>query len=87
MSYAYVKDNEIIEIHHFVPKNWKNVSNFNNLSDDELLLFGWQKIIDESIEYDELNYEIYNTEFQIKDGIVYRVSIIREKNITQDAIS
>ena len=46
--YAYidVNINKIIEVHSSLPESWKNYSNFNLMSREELKLLGWLPIVE-----------------------------------------
>ena len=41
--FAYVENNQVVEVHDFLPQAWRNVSALNLLIDDELLKsLGWE---------------------------------------------
>ena len=50
-GYAYVENNEIAEIHYFLPECWRNISNFNSIDDEGLLIISWYPIKD-FMDYD-----------------------------------
>lgn len=70
-NFAYVENGQIIETCNELPVNWRNVSNLNALTNDEMLLndLGWFKVIQEE-DYDPSNYMIANSILSIVDGVV-----------------
>lgn len=46
-QYCYIEKNAIIKGPCVLPKNWQNVSGLNLLTDSELKIKGWLKVIDE----------------------------------------
>lgn len=45
MSYGYVENGEVVKIQSNLPKSWKNISGFNNLTDEQVKSYGWYVII------------------------------------------
>lgn len=41
MKYAEIENNNIVEIYNVLPESWRNVSNFNSLTDQELSDLSW----------------------------------------------
>lgn len=82
-AYAYVENQEIKEIHYFLPKNWKNVSNIDVLSQDELKKINWLPIVDGPINYDQETQEIEDFTLQIGEDYVERIYTYRDKLILE----
>lgn len=78
MSYAFVENDQIQEIHYFKPRSWRNISNFNTLNDEQLLNIGWHEIVDVVIDYDKELYEVFDTQIIYENSEVKRVPILRE---------
>lgn len=53
-NYAFIEQDSISELHYVVPQNWKNISNFNVLTDEDRKKLGWVSIIK--------NIPVFNTE-------------------------
>lgn len=81
MPYAYIENNQINEIHYFLPKNWRNISNLDCLSDDQLLEYNWYKIIEDPISYDSNTQEIYDSTIIYANNEVHRIMLVRDKII------
>jgi hypothetical protein len=52
-NYAYTENNEVVEVYDYIPKNWKNYSNFFVLENDTDFLnsIGWYKIVFKQLDY------------------------------------
>ena len=86
-AYAYIEDGNISEIHYILPNVWRNISNLNSLSDEELESFGWLPITDAYQEYDPTQYEVNGTEVVYQNGAVnnvYTLIPITSPSITPD---
>lgn len=59
-NWAYVKNNQIVETHYQLPRNWKNVSGLNMLQNDLVTLetLGWYPVIKQHQEFDSAAYQI-----------------------------
>jgi hypothetical protein len=79
-GYAFVENGEISEIHYFLPINWRNISNFNVLTEEEMLGLGWYPIID-YLDYDSSLYDLVDSQIVFVDGIVKRIPVVIEKQI------
>lgn len=49
MAYGYIEDDKVIMTKTELPASWKNISGFNNLSDEEAKLHGWYSIVQDDI--------------------------------------
>lgn len=69
-NYAHVEDNIIQGLYDFPPQNWKSISNFNLLDDDELAKFGFVKIVkSETMEdFDPLNDYVHPPTYMISEN-------------------
>lgn len=78
--YARVEDGTVKEVYYNLPKVWRNISNFNFLSREELSPFDFYPIV-EIDEYDPLIYEVVGElfDFEEKDKIVKKHLILRKK--------
>lgn len=76
--YAYVQNNEIKEIHYDLPQSWKNISNFRNLANypNELENLGWKVIQKDTTPFDNKEYKIVSTEYELKNGNVVEKNIL-----------
>ena len=84
-GYAYIENNQISEIHFFLPVCWRNISNFSSLSTEGLANVNWFPIVDAYQDYDSELFEVSGTDIVYEDGIVKRVFILTPK--VQGAIS
>lgn len=84
-AYAYVEDQEIKEIHYFLPKNWRNISNLDVLSQDELKKISWFPIVDGPINYDQETQEIEDFTLQISEDCIERIYTYRNKLIVEQS--
>lgn len=71
-KWAYVEDGIIKETMLTLPTNWRNISNFFALEDDENSLrhLGWTKIVDETPTYDPQTHMQGETTYALVDGKV-----------------
>lgn len=81
-GYAYVENNEIAEVHYFLPESWKNISNFNSIDDEGLLIIGWYPIID-FMDYDSSLYIAVDAKIIFEDGIAKRVPVLEPIPVTE----
>jgi ABC-type sulfate transport system substrate-binding protein len=78
MSWAYLEDSAIREVHYFLPKNWRNISNFDTMSRDELEAHSWYEIMDVVIDFDSHTQEIYDYTLEVTEAGVVRLPLIRD---------
>jgi hypothetical protein len=73
-TYFYIEDNKFIDGPIELPKNWKNISNFNVLDDATLRTFGWLPL--RVVNEDNLEVIISNnreiTETEVIETIITR---------------
>lgn len=82
-NFAYVENNQIVEVFDELPKNWKNISNFYLLQSDEPYLnsLGWFKIIKNDPVYDSNTQQIGGYYYTIEENIVKENRHVEEKII------
>lgn len=81
-GYAYIENDEVAEIHFYIPECWKNVSNFNSLDEEGLLFYNWYPIID-YMDYDSSLYDLVDSKIIFEDNIAKRVPVLMEKPLSQ----
>jgi len=71
-NFAYVENNQIVEVFDELPKNWKNISNFYLLQSDEPYLnsLGWFKIIKNDPVYDSNTQQVGGYYYTIEGNVV-----------------
>jgi hypothetical protein len=70
-NYAHVISNEIQGVYDKLPKNWKNISNFNLLTDSDIEQFGWQRIVKDVPDYDNKTHKIDSPTHILLNGTVH----------------
>ena len=72
-NYAYVENDKILGIYDNLPKSWNNISNFNIITDWNLLnSMGWYKVTKIIPDYyDKSNYGLANPQYIWEDNTVY----------------
>lgn len=70
-NYAFIENNNIEGLYDSLPDNWRNISNFYVLSDEEILEFGWKKIIKPPVEFDSATQRIGNVDYYLLGVDVY----------------
>lgn len=72
-NFAYIENGVIQSVYDILPDNWKNISNFNLLENDEAYLnsLGWYKITKVVTPYDPSTQRLGNVVRWIDSGVVY----------------
>lgn len=70
-NYVYIVDDKIEGIYDLVPDNWRNISNFYVLSDEELLQHGWHKLVKIVPEFDPETQKLDTPLYTFVDGVAY----------------
>ena len=70
-NYAYVENGTIKELYDNLPINWKNISNFYILTDEEVEPLGWRKIIKPTVQFDSATQKIGNIDYYVLGDDVY----------------
>ena len=77
-NYAHVVDNNIEGVYDLIPTNWKNISNFYALTDEERLSIGWYKIVKSYPDYNPETQKLDNPRQYFTDNVVYETMDIIE---------
>ena len=70
-NYAHVENNQIVGVYDNLPNNWKNISNFYVLSEEELYPLGWRVVVKDIPVYDSNQFKIDNPVHELIDDVVY----------------
>jgi hypothetical protein len=70
-NYAYIEDLQFVELHDALPTNWKNISNFYVLTEEEIKPLGWHKLEKVIPEYDSQTQKLGNERHYILNDIAY----------------
>lgn len=70
--YAFVENNQILQLSDGLPQNWRNISNFNALENDIAYLnsLGWQVAEKVTPVYDPGTEQLVNWQYKLVDGRV-----------------
>lgn len=72
-NYVFVENNLIKEYYDFLPKNWKNISGFNLINDENYLKsLGWYKVIHNNVDYNPSYKRIVDYEYVFESDKVYK---------------
>jgi len=77
-NYAYVSNGSIEGLYDTLPVNWKNISNFYLLNDDQILSLGWKKIIKPTLEFNSATHRIGNVDYYLLGDDVYERTTLVE---------
>lgn len=79
-NWAHVQNNEIKELHDFLPKSWKNISGLRLSENDTEFLksLGWYKI-EKTNDYNSSMYVIQSFEYKYVDGKVIETLVLIER--------
>lgn len=77
-NYAHIVDGNIQGVYDLIPDNWKNISNFYALTDEERLSLGWYPLVKNYPEYNPETQKIDNPRQYFADGIAYETMDVIE---------
>jgi hypothetical protein len=79
-NFVLIENNEIIEYHDLLPKNWRNVSGLRLLKDNEEMLneLGWYTVNQVPVFYDSGKQYIDHYKYEIIDNVVYETAILKD---------
>jgi hypothetical protein len=77
-NYAHIVDGNIEGVYDLIPNNWKNISNFYALTEEERLSFGWYTLVKAYPEYNPETQKIDNPRQYFTDGVAYETMDIIE---------
>lgn len=82
-NFVLIENDEIIEYHDLLPKNWRNVSGLNLAQDDEEFLnsLGWYKVNKVYLFPVEGKQYIDGYSYTFTDNVVYETPIIKDADI------
>jgi hypothetical protein len=78
-NYVYVNNGIIEELHDEIPNNWKNVSNFYVLTEEERKQLGWYNVVKIQPEYDPNTQTLGYVYQYLKDNLVYETTEVIDK--------
>lgn len=80
-NWAYVKNNQIQELHDELPVNWKNVSGLRFSKDNLEYLrgLGWLPVRQQSIQYDERLMRVADYDREIHDTEVIETPVLEPR--------
>lgn len=77
-NYAFIENGNLEGLYDTLPINWRNISNFYLLSDDEIVNYGWKKIIKPVLDYNPETHYLGNTDYYVLGTEVYeRIAIVQ----------
>jgi hypothetical protein len=79
-KYAYVENNAIKSVYDNLPQNWKNISNFNLITDEVFLKdLGWYKVT-KVIDYDTSQFRVSKIYHEFDNDTVFEKYNVVEKD-------
>jgi hypothetical protein len=80
-NWAHIENNEIVEQHDLLPRNWKNISGLNLASNDLPFLksVGWYPVTKQHESYDESTHHVSGYNYEIRENDVLETIILTEK--------
>lgn len=76
-NYAFVENGKIEGLYDTLPTNWRNISNFYLLSDDDIVEYGWKKILKPVPDYDPETHYLGDVDYYLLGDDVYeRISVV-----------
>lgn len=81
-NWAFIENNQIIETHESLPKNWRNISNLDvsENNKDFLQSLGWYVIEHQHIDYDYNSQCLCHDKLIFTDGKITQTYKILDKN-------
>lgn len=77
-NYAHVVDGNIEGVYDLIPNNWKNISNFYALTDEERVALGWYTIVKAYPDYNPETQKLDNPRQYFTEGVAYETMDIFE---------
>jgi predicted metal-dependent hydrolase len=80
-NWVYVENNEVVEQHDLLPKNWKNISGLNLAVNDLPFLksVGWYSVTKQHELYDESTHYISDYDYEIRENDVLEIITLTER--------
>ena len=87
-NFAYIENNQVIEVHDLLPDAWRNVSGLNLLEDWNLLnSIGWYRLRNMYVAYDSQTQYISGFSYSFEDNNAYETPIITDYSIIPDTLT
>lgn len=85
LNYAFVENNEIVELVHILPPNYRNISGLNLLNGNliELKRLGWYPIIQAEVAFDSNTQKIASFSYTIQSDNVLSTPVIVNKDASE----
>lgn len=82
-EWAYVENNEIVELHDLLPVSWRNISGLRNAADNIEFLnsVGWYKVNKQVTEYDDTQFKVIDYTYNFLNNNVQEVPVLEQKEI------
>ena len=77
-NYAHVVDGNIEGIYDLIPDNWRNISNFYALTEEERLSVGWYTLVKTYPDYNPETQKLDNPRQYFSDGVAYETMDVIE---------
>ena len=89
-NWIYVENNEVVEQHDLLPKNWKHVSGLDLSADDLPFLksLGWYPVTKQETSYDSNTQYVSEYSYTIRENDVLETEVIdTQKESTLDTLT
>lgn len=82
LNYAYVENNEIVELFHILPPNYRNISGLNLLEGNlvDLRRLGWYPIVQANVSYDTNTQKIVSFNYELQGDSILSTPVIVNKD-------
>ena len=78
-NFAYVENNQVVEVHDLLPAAWRNISGLNLLEDWNVLnTIGWYRLQNIDAAYDIQTQYVSGFSYSFEDNNVYETPIIND---------
>lgn len=74
--YAFVENNQVIELHDTLPLSWKNISGLPALTEENLVQLGFYRVEFDTHVVDEYSY-VVDTQYNVVGNVVKEVKNIQ----------
>lgn len=79
-EWIIVEDGNIVDKQNFLPEAWRNISNFNAITDEEYLnSLGWYRTVKNKPQYNEAIQYLEESNVEFIDGVATQNYVIKEK--------
>jgi hypothetical protein len=79
-EWAYVENNEIVELHDLLPVSWRNISGLRNAADNIEFLnsVGWYRVVKDNSEHDTILFAVDTYTYDFIDNNVCETKILKQ---------